>query len=158
VAYTIGLVGMILVKILAPGFYARQNVVTPVKIGLFTLAATQVMNLAFIVPLKHAGLALAIGLGACLNAALLYRYLRRHGIYAPQPGWAAFCAKVAAAVAAMAAALYFAMGPAGWWLGAHWQQKVPAVAGLVLLGAVVYLGLLYAFGLRWRDFARREAS
>jgi len=158
VAYSLGLVGMILVKILAPGFYARQNVVTPVKIGLFTLAATQVMNLAFIVPLKHAGLALAIGLGACLNAALLYRYLRRHGIYAPQPGWAAFGAKVATAVAAMAAALYFAMGSAAWWLGAQWQQKVPAVAGLVLMGAVVYLGLLYAFGLRWRDFARREAS
>lgn len=158
VAYSLGLVGMILVKILAPGFYARQNVVTPVKIGLFTLAATQVMNLAFIVPLKHAGLALAIGLGACLNAALLYRYLRSHGIYAPQPGWAAFSAKVAVAVAAMAAALYYAMGTAAWWLAAHWQQKVPAVAGLVLLGAVVYLGLLYAFGLRWRDFARREAS
>ena len=158
VAYSLGLVGMILVKILAPGFYARQNVVTPVKIGVFTLAATQVMNLAFVLPLKHAGLALAIGLGACLNAALLYRYLRRHGIYSPQPGWAAFVAKVAVAVAAMAAALHFAMGPAAWWLDAHWQQKVPAVAGLVLLGAGVYLGLLTAFGLRWRDLARREAG
>ncbi len=158
VAYSLGLVGMILVKILAPGFYARQNVVTPVKIGVFTLAATQVMNLAFIIPLKHAGLALAIGLGACLNAALLYRYLRRHGIYSPQPGWAAFVAKVTGAVAAMAAALHYAMGPAAWWLGAPWQQRVPAVAGLVLLGAAVYLGLLTAFGLRWRDFARREAS
>jgi putative peptidoglycan lipid II flippase len=157
-AYSVGLVGMILVKILAPGFYARQNVVTPVKIGVFTLAATQVMNLAFIIPLKHAGLALAIGLGACLNAALLYRYLRRHGIYSPQPGWAAFVAKVTGAVAAMAAALHYAMGPAAWWLGAPWQQRVPAVAGLVLLGAAVYLGLLTAFGLRWRDFARREAS
>src|SRR6185295_4146459 len=81
VAYSLGLVGMILVKILAPGFYARQNVMTPVKIGLLTLAATQVMNLAFIGPLKHAGLALAIGLGACLNAALLYSNLRKQGIY-----------------------------------------------------------------------------
>jgi putative peptidoglycan lipid II flippase len=149
---------MILVKILAPGFYARQNVATPVRIGVFTLVATQMMNLAFIVPLKHAGLALAIALGACLNAALLYRHLRRQGIYSPQPGWAAFLAKVAAAAAAMAASLHFAMGPAGWWLGAPWQQKVPALAGLVLLGAVLYLGLLYAFGLRWRDFARREAG
>jgi peptidoglycan biosynthesis protein MviN/MurJ (putative lipid II flippase) len=58
----------------------------------------------------------------------------------------------------MAAALHFAMGPATWWLDAHWQQKVPAVAGLVLLGAGVYLGLLTAFGLRWRDLARREAG
>ena len=158
VAYSLGLVGMILVKILAPGFYARQNVVTPVKIGLFTLAATQVMNLAFIVPLKHAGLALAIGLGACLNAALLYRYLRSHGIYAPQPGWAAFCAKVSAAVAAMAAALFFAMGPATWWLDSTWQRKVPAIMGLVLLGFAVYAATLAAMGLRPRDFARRGAA
>src|SRR6185436_15962385 len=68
VAYSVGLVGMILVKILAPGFYARQNVITPVKIGVFTLVATQLMNLAFVWPFKHAGLALAIGLGPCLNA------------------------------------------------------------------------------------------
>jgi putative peptidoglycan lipid II flippase len=158
VAYSIGLVGMIMVKILAPGFYARQNVVTPVKIGIFTLVATQLMNAALIVPLKHAGLALAIGLGACLNAALLYYHLRRRAIYAPQPGWARFAAKLLLAVAAMAAALFFAMGPASWWLSAHWQQKLPAIAGLVALGVLVYLGLLYAFGLRWRDFARHESS
>src|SRR5438552_6961245 len=101
IAYGIGLNGMILVKILAPGFYARQNVSTPVKIGIVTLIATQLMNLAFIGPLRHAGLALAIGLGACLNAALLYRVLRKSGIYTPQPGWVIFVLKVAAAVAFM---------------------------------------------------------
>jgi putative peptidoglycan lipid II flippase len=158
VAYSIGLVGMILVKILAPGFYAKQNVVTPVKIGILTLLATQLMNAAFVVPLKHAGLALALGLGACLNAALLYHQLRRHAIYAPQPGWARFTAKLLLAVVAMVAALYYAMGPAAWWLAAPWQHKVPAVAGLVALGALVYLGLLYALGMRWRDFARQEPS
>ena len=102
VAYSAGLVGMILVKILAPGFYARQNVVTPVKIGVTTLVATQAMNLAFIGPLKHAGLALAIGLGPCLNAGLPYRYLRAHGIYRPQPGWGAFAAQVLFAAALLA--------------------------------------------------------
>jgi putative peptidoglycan lipid II flippase len=158
VAYSVGLVGLILVKILAPGFYARQNVMTPVKIGLVTLFATQLMNLAFIVPLKHAGLALAIGLGACLNAALLYRGLRRGGIYAPQPGWAAFAAKIALAVAAMALILHFAMGSAAWWLQAPGQHKVPALAGLVLLGAGAYGALLLAMGLRVRDFVRREAG
>lgn len=157
VAYSLGLVGMILVKILAPGFYARQNVITPVKIGLVTLAATQLMNLAFIVPLKHAGLALAIGLGACLNAALLYRYLRRHGIYAPQPGWRAFAGRVAFAVAAMSAVLYFAMGPSAWWLQAVWQHKVAAVCGLVVLGSAAYGLILLALGFQWRDFVRREA-
>ena len=76
IAYAAGLLGLILVKVLAPGFYARQNIRTPVKIALVTLVATQLMNAALIVPLKHAGLALAIGLGACLNAFLLYRELR----------------------------------------------------------------------------------
>ncbi len=158
VAYSLGLVGMILVKILAPGFYARQNVITPVKIGLVTLAATQLMNLAFIVPLKHAGLALAIGLGACLNAGLLYRNLRRHGIYAPQPGWAAFVGRVAFAVASMSLVLYFAMGPGTWWLQAPWQHKVAGLCGLVLLGTVAYSLILLALGFHWRDFVRRETS
>ncbi|EPB4451291.1 murein biosynthesis integral membrane protein MurJ, partial [Pseudomonas aeruginosa] len=77
VAYSVGLLGIILVKVLAPGFYAQQNIRTPVKIALFTLVSTQLMNLAFIGPLQHAGLALSIGLAACLNAGLLYWQLRK---------------------------------------------------------------------------------
>src|SRR5438874_6483235 len=126
VAYSIGLIGMILVKILAPGFYARQNITTPVKIGILTLVITQLMNLAFIGPLKHAGLALAIGLGACLNAALLYRGLRKVGIYTPQPGWPVFVLKVAASVGFMAIVLFSTMGEASWWLIAPGQRKLPA--------------------------------
>ncbi len=158
VAYSSGLVGMILVKILAPGFYARQNIVTPVKIGILTLVFTQILNLAFIIPLRHAGLALAIGLGACLNAGLLYRYLRRHGIYAPQPGWPVYLLKIAAAVAFMAIVLFTTMDESGWWLSAPWQQKLPAIIGLVLLGSAAYAGCLLAFGMRPRDFSRRGAA
>ena len=158
VAYSSGLVGMILVKILAPGFYARQNIVTPVKIGILTLVFTQILNLAFIIPLRHAGLALAIGLGACLNAGLLYRYLRRHGIYAPQPGWPVYLLKIAAAVAFMAIVLFTTMDESGWWLAAPWQQKLPAIIGLVLLGSAAYAGCLLAFGMRPRDFSRRGAA
>ena len=76
VAYSVGLMGLIVVKVLAPGFYSRQDIKTPVKIAIITLIMTQVMNLAFIGPLKHAGLALSIGLAACLNASLLYWQLR----------------------------------------------------------------------------------
>ena len=158
VAYSLGLVGMILVKILAPGFYARQNVVTPVKIGLVTLAVTQLMNLAFIGPLKHAGLALAIGLGACLNAVLLYSMLRKQNIYTPQPGWLAFALKVAVSVAAMAAALGFAMGPAADWLAAGWRWKATMLAGLVLLGVAVYGACLLVLGFRLRHFSIRGAE
>jgi putative peptidoglycan lipid II flippase len=157
-AYSLGLVGMMLVKILAPGFYARQNVVTPVKIGVLTLLATQAMNLAFIGPLKHAGLALAIGLGACLNAALLYRGLRRAGAYTPEPGWPAFVAKVAGSVLAMAAVLYLSMGDSAWWLAAGWERKLPAAIGLALLGAATYGACLAALGFRPRHFSRRAAA
>jgi putative peptidoglycan lipid II flippase len=158
VAYSVGLVGMILVKILAPGFYARQNVVTPVKIAVVTLVATQLMNLAFIGPLRHAGLALAIGLGACLNALLLYRMLRKQAIYLPQPGWLAFALKVAAAVLAMAAVLWFAMGAPAEWLRADWRWRVGRLALLVPLGAAVYGACLYALGFRLRHFSMRGAE
>ena len=157
IAYSVGLVGIIMVKILAPGFYARQNVVTPVKIGVLTLLATQAMNLIFIGPLKHAGLALAIGLGACLNAGLLYRVLRKNRIYKPVAGWPVFLLKVGTSVVLMAVVLYFAMGPSTWWLAAGWEKKIPAVIGLVLLGGAAYAGGLFAFGFRPRDFSRRAA-
>ena len=157
IAYSIGLTGLILVKILAPGFYARQNVATPVRIGLITLAATQVLNLAFIGPFGHAGLALAISLGACLNAGLLYRSLRSHGVYTPEPGWGRFALKVTFAVALMAFALRLAAGPGAWWTAAAWFWRAAGVAGLVALGLVVYGGVLLALGFRLRDFSRRSA-
>jgi putative peptidoglycan lipid II flippase len=157
IAYSVGLLGLILVKVLAPGFYARQNIRTPVRIAIVTLIATQLMNTALIVPLKHAGLALAIGLGACLNAGLLYRQLRQHGIYRPQPGWGLFALKIAAALAAMALALWLAMGPVPWWLAASGATRVAAVTGLVLLGGTAYFASLWLLGFRLGDFSRRAA-
>jgi putative peptidoglycan lipid II flippase len=157
VAYSVGLLGLILVKVLAPGFYAQQNIRTPVQIAIVTLLATQAMNALFVVPLRHAGLALAIGLGACLNATLLYLKLRAHDIYTPQPGWRSFALKVGTALALMAAALYFASPPGPWWLAAAWPLRTAALGGVVALGGLVYLGALWALGLRPRDFTRRAA-
>jgi putative peptidoglycan lipid II flippase len=158
IAYAAGLGGIILVKVLAPGFYARQNIRTPVKIAVITLVATQFMNLALIGPLKHAGLALAIGLGACLNAGLLYYKLRQHRIYLPQPGWAEFTGKLALALAVMAAALWGAMGREDWWLAAAWQYRIAGLVGIVCLGAGIYFATLWSLGFRIRDFARRAAD
>jgi putative peptidoglycan lipid II flippase len=169
VAYSAGLLGLIVVKVLAPGFYARQNIATPVRIAIVTLIATQALNAVFVLSLKqggleattgigpHAGLALAIGLGACLNAALLYRKLRSHGIYLPQPGWSGFALKVSAALAVMALALWLAMGPSAWWFAAGAARRVAAAGGLVLLGSVAYFGALWLLGFRPRDFSRRAA-
>jgi len=157
VAYSLGLLGLILVKVLAPGFYARQNIATPVRIAITTLVITQLLNAAFIVPLKHAGLALAIGLGACLNAGLLYRKLREHGIYQPLPGWGGFALKIGIALAGMAAALWFGMGPERWWLAAASATRAAAMTGLVVLGALVYFGALWLLGFRARDFVLRTS-
>ena len=158
VAYSVGLLGLILVKVLAPGFYARQNIRTPVKIAFIALVATQAMNLAFIWPLQHAGLALAIGLGACLNAGLLYYKLRQHNIYLPQPGWGAFSLRIAAAIAVMGLCLWFAAGDSEAWLTAAPSMKAARLTGVVALGAAAYFSTLWLLGFRPRDFVRRGAE
>ncbi|MCE9641848.1 MAG: murein biosynthesis integral membrane protein MurJ [Betaproteobacteria bacterium] len=157
VAYSVGLLGLILVKVLAPGFYARQNIRTPVKIAIIALAATQAMNFAFMGLLQHAGLALAIGLGACLNAGLLYRKLRQFNIYSPQPGWTFFVLKILFAIAAMSACLWFAAGSDAVWLTATGFAKVLRLSGVVLLGAATYFAALWLLGFRLRDFVQRAA-
>jgi putative peptidoglycan lipid II flippase len=155
IAYSVGLIGLILVKVLAPGFYAQQDIRTPVRIAVVSLVATQVMNLAFIWPLQHVGLALAIGLGACLNAALLFRTLRRRGIYAPQPGWGLFLMKVLIALCAMAAVLWLTSGQPEEWLEAGAAARAGRLTLIIALGAATYLGALFACGFRPRDFAKR---
>ncbi len=157
--YAVGLIGIILVKILAPGFYARQDIRTPVKIGIATLLATQAMNLLFVfgLHLHHAGLALAIGLGSCANSAILFYFLRKRGIYRPEPGWAAFFAKVGAALAALGVGLWLGMGSEQYWLAAHGWARILRLAALVAGGMAVYFGVLFALGFRLKDFSKRGA-
>ena len=158
VAYSVGLLGLILVKVLAPGFYARQNIKTPVKIAILTLVATQAMNLLFIWHLKHAGLALSIGLGACLNAAILLRKLRGQAIYQPQPGWRVFLAKLVLALAAMGAFLWFAMAGEARWFAYHFGERMLHLSGLVAGGVLIYFATLGLLGFRPADFKRRAAE
>lgn len=156
-AYSVGLAGLILVKVLAPGFYARQDIRTPVRIAILTLAATQLMNLAFIVPLKHAGLALSIGLASCLNAGLLYRGLRIRGIYRPEPGWGRFVLKLMVALAALGLVLGLGGGDASVWMSASALERIVRLTALVLAGVMVYFLVLFALGFRPADFRRRAA-
>ena len=155
IAYSIGLLGIILIKVLAPGFYAQQNIRTPVRIALFTLVATQVFNLMFISHLQHAGLALAISLGACLNAGLLYWKLRQQDLFQPQPGWTVFLCKLGIAVLAMAAALLVLLQYMPAWADGQMLERFLRLGLLVLTGVLVYFGMLLAMGFRLKDFARR---
>lgn len=158
VAYSVGLLGLILVKVLAPGFYARQNIRTPVRIALLTLFVTQVLNLLLIGWLQHAGLALAIGLAASLNATLLYRGLRQRGIYTPQPGWLLFYGRLAFAMLSMGAALWFVIGPTVDWLNWRLGERLLRLSVAVGFGAGVYFATLWVAGFRLRDFKRSAAE
>jgi putative peptidoglycan lipid II flippase len=158
--YAAGLLGLIGVKILAPGFYARQDIRTPVRIGLFVLAATQVVNLALVHWLAHAALAWSISIGALVNCALLLKGLASRGIYHPGAPWRVFLLRLSAALAGMTLALlwiarnfaYADLAPTGAlgrmaWLGAT-----------VGAGGAVYALLLWLVGFRPRDFVLRTSQ
>ncbi len=158
IAYGIGLIGLIVVRILAPGFYAKQDIRTPVKIAVVVLVLTQLMNLLFVPLYAHAGLALSIGIGACGNAAILYFMLRRRGIYQPQSGWKVFFMKVCTALILLAGVSMWIAARFDWIaLQAHPLVRVGALALVMIVCGIVYFGALFAMGFRIRDF-RRIAS
>jgi putative peptidoglycan lipid II flippase len=156
--YSVGLLGLILVKILAPGFYARQIMRTPVKIAFASVLFAQALALLLMYRIGHAGLTLAISLGACLNAALLYRSLRRRGIYAPRPGWLGFLWRLAVALFVLGAVLLWLAGEPSFWLGASLWTKVARLAAVCAAGAASYFAALRLLGFRFADFDRREAE
>lgn len=157
-AYSLGLVAFMLIKVLAPGFFARQDTRTPVRIGIVAMVANMVLNLVFVLPLHHyfqlghVGLALATSCSAWLNAMLLLRGLLSRGAYGFQPGWGLFWLRAVVAVAAMVVALLLG----SLWLGelAQWVawQRAWRLLTLCALGAVVYGGVLVLMGVRLRHF------
>ena len=155
-AYSVGLFGLIAIKILAPGFYAREDVRTPLRIALVVLAFTQLLNLAFVPMFAHAGLALSIAVGALLNAGLLLAGLLRRRIYRPRPGWGRFALQLMVALSAVVGLLLWAV-PQFDWIGLRVQPwtRIGLALGLVGAAALLYLGTLMALGLRPKHFIRR---
>ena len=156
VGYAVGLAGIILVKVLAPGFYAKQNIRTPVKVAIATLVVTQLLNLAFVPFFRHAGLSLAISLGACFNAGWLWWLMRRSGAYVPEPGWGAFLLKLVVALYFMGGALWFSMGSEASWFEVPTPTRALKLAWVIAAGTATYFGTLWLMGFRLRDFSRHE--
>lgn len=154
--YGAGLIGLVAIKVLAPGFYARQDIRTPVKIAIGVLVLTQLLNVVLVPHLAHAGLALAIGLGALVNAAFLLIGLRRRGAYKPAPGWAKFGLQVLAASVLLAVYLTWLSARVGWlgFEGAALQRVGLLALGIVGAGAL-YFGALVLSGLNLRQFVRQ---
>jgi len=154
--YGAGLLGLVALKVVAPGYYAKQDIRTPVKVAVVVLVLTQLLNLAFVPWLGHAGLALSIGCGALVNALWLLIGLHRLGSWRPAPGWLAFAAKVVFGSALMGAGLAWAARHVDWiGLGAHEGQRALTLTAVLAAAAAVYFGSLLVLGLRPRDFARR---
>ena len=154
--YGVGLLGLVAIKVLAPAFYARQDIRTPVKIAVGVLLATQAMNLVLVPWLGHAGLSLSIGLGALFNAGLLLGGLLSRGVYRPRPGWLLFAARVGLANLALGGGLAWAAQAIEWTaLQAQWAQRAALVAAVLGGVALLYFAVLLACGLRPRQFMRR---
>lgn len=154
--YGVGLLGLVAIKVLAPGYFASQDMKTPVKIAVAVLVLTQILNVVLVPWIAHAGLALSIGLAALVNASWLLIGLLRRGAFQPAPGWLRFALQVLAAALLLAA---FLMWGAQHW---NWQamraqewQRIALLAVMLLGAAVVYFGTLLLSGVKLRSLLRR---
>ncbi|MBI2728587.1 MAG: murein biosynthesis integral membrane protein MurJ [Polaromonas sp.] len=154
--YGAGLLGLVAIKVLAPGFYASQDIRTPVKIAVLVLVITQLLNMAFVPLFAHAGLALAIGIGALINALLLLVGLIRRGSYTPAPGWVKFVLQVVAASALLAVFLVWSAGYVNWTgLKSAALQRIGLLAAVLVCSAVLYFSALWIAGLKVRKLLKR---
>jgi putative peptidoglycan lipid II flippase len=165
VAYSAGLMGFTMVKVLAPGYFARQNTSTPVRIGLIALGSTITINVLLVVPWAlsggaspHAGLAASTSLGSFINAGLLYRGLRRAGVVEHSSGWSRFLLQVAVASVLMSIVLVLLSPATSAWLAAGLAARYLWLAAAVAGGVVIYGGALLAMGLRPADIRLHRAN
>ncbi len=155
--YGVGLLGLVAIKVLAPGYYASQDIRTPVRIAIVVLVITQLHQRVALVPLlAHAGLALSIGLGALINALWLLTGLLRRGSFRPRPGWGRLGLQVVAASALLAVFLAWGSLHFDWLaLRAHSLERAGLLALLLGVAIVLYFGALWACGLKPRELLRR---
>jgi len=149
-AFALGLVAFVAVKVLATGYFSRQDTRTPVRVGVVAMLSNIVLNLALVVPLAHAGLALATTLSAFLNAGLLLRGLMARGVFRPRPGWGGFLARVFAGNLVLGAILWVARGDPVAWLEAEAASRAVRLCTVIVSGMVVYSLVMLGLGIRPR--------
>ena len=154
--YGVGLVGLVAIKVLAPGYYASQDVKTPMRIAMAVLVITQAFNY-FLVPIyQQAGLALAVGLGALVNATWLLVGLMRRGTFKPRPGWGMYIGQVLAGSALMAIFLIWAAQAMDWTaLAGQDLYRIGLFSLAVIASTAIYFAALWAAGLKIRQLIRR---
>lgn len=154
--YSFGLLGLIAIKILAPAFYARKDIRTPVKVAAVSLVCVQLCNIVFVPIFAHAGLALSVGVGSCINAATLLVILIRRGQYQPIAGWGLWFARIIVASVAMSAAIIFLQQGVDWaGMQSEWVKRAGLVLLYIIAALIVYFVLLVVMGLRPRHLKPR---
>lgn len=156
-AYAFGLVAFMLIKVLATGYFSREDTRTPIRIGIIAMIANMAMNVVFVLifyrawGLGHVGLALATSLSAFLNLGLLYRGLRKTATYQPSKGWLVFTAKIVAALILMGFVILVVSPESQLW--AEWTaiQRAGRLLFVCVLGAASYFGVLFVLGMRPKD-------
>jgi len=158
-AYSFGLVGFILVKVLLPGFYSRQDTRTPVKIGIKALIINMVFNIVIVLPWflldypgAHAGLAIATSISAFSNAFLLYRWLRKHEVYWPAKGWGKVWLQIVVANSVMLVVLWLTRYELDQWLNWTTSERIIQLLLAIALAIAVYFTCLLILGVRKRNF------
>jgi putative peptidoglycan lipid II flippase len=154
-AFALGLTAFMLIKVLAPGFYARKDTRSPVKYGLIAMGVNTALVLMLVWPLAHAGLALATSLAAYVNAGQLFYNLRQRQIYQPRSGWPQFLLQLLLANAVMGAVIWYGVGDLDRWLQATAQQRLWHLSWLILAGGASYLLAVLAVGIRPRHLLLR---
>lgn len=150
-AYGSGLLSFMLIKVLAPGYYSRQDTKTPVRYGIIAMVSNMVFNLIFAIPFGYVGLAIATSLSALLNATLLYRGLHKAGVYRVTRQTLMFFAKTVLASAAMVLFIYQFVPPISQWVDFSFLVRVYWLFGLIFAGAFVYLLAMILMGIRpWK--------
>ncbi|WP_288368377.1 murein biosynthesis integral membrane protein MurJ [uncultured Alcanivorax sp.] len=153
-AYSAGLLAAMLIKVLAPGFYARQDTRTPVRIGVLAMLANMLLGALLVWEWRHVGLASAMALSAWLNAGLLYLGLRRSGVYQPLSGWGLQWLRMLLAGASMVAACYWLSLQTTAWNEPGVWPRVGWLSLIVAAGVAIYLSSLVVLGLRVRHLRR----
>lgn len=153
-AFALGVPGFMLVKVLASAFYSQQNIKTPVKVAAFSMVANTLLCLSLMPFLKHAGLALASSISGVLNAGLLLWLLVRRGIFQFQPGWVIYFGQLLFANSVLAIFLLYFHGNIQSWLILAGSQRVLYLLSLILGAMLLYIGMLYLVGIRFRTFLR----
>ncbi|WMY95178.1 MAG: murein biosynthesis integral membrane protein MurJ [Arsenophonus sp.] len=152
IAYCSGLMGVIVVKVLAPGFYSRKDIKTPLRIAVITLILTQLMNFIFVDFLKHVGLALSLALSSCFHALMLYLELRRKKLFYPLAGWGKFLLKLMIALIVMIFVLLLILNFMPIWEQGNMLARIFRLFSVILITAISYFSTLFILGLRLRDF------